>query len=197
MSEDTRTRILEAARRCLLADGFSSLSTRNVAKDADVPLSQIHYHFGSKEEMILSLLRAENDRLLERQTRMYQADRPLSEQWEIACGYFEEDLASGYVRVIQEMTAAGWSSQAVRKEMQQIWGGWMDLLLGVVREAELTGVGLGAFSPGELVALVSAAWVGAESLILLGLEDETFPFRDALRSVGAVIKLAEEGVHAG
>ncbi|MCZ6738117.1 MAG: TetR family transcriptional regulator, partial [Actinobacteria bacterium] len=47
--KDTRAEILDAARRCLLADGYAALSTRKVAEDAGVPLSQIHYHFGSKE----------------------------------------------------------------------------------------------------------------------------------------------------
>ena len=53
--------ILAAARDCLLADGYANLSTRRVAEAADVPLSQIHYHFGSKQQLILAVLEAEND----------------------------------------------------------------------------------------------------------------------------------------
>lgn len=105
MSEmNTSTKILEAARRCLLADGYAALSTRKVAEDAGVPLSQIHYHFGSKEELILSLLRRENDPLLERQTEMFAKEIPLWKRWEQVCAYFDEDIASGYVRVLHEMT---------------------------------------------------------------------------------------------
>ena len=65
-SQETAAWILTAARDCLLSDGYASMTTRMVAEAAEVPLSQIHYHFGSKDEMILSLLAAENDRLLER-----------------------------------------------------------------------------------------------------------------------------------
>ena len=54
---DTRTAILEAARSRLLADGYAGLSTRKVADEAGVPLSQLHYHFGSKSGLILELLR--------------------------------------------------------------------------------------------------------------------------------------------
>ena len=189
---DTRTRILEAARRCLLAEGFAALSTRKVAEDAGVPLSQIHYHFGSKEELILSLLRSENDRLLSRQTDMYATDLPLWKQWEMACDYFDADLSSGYVRVIQEMTAAGWSSQAVGKEMQLMWGGWIDLLLGVAREAGDRSLLPGGFTPEEVVALVSAWFVGAEALILLDMESAQLPYRKVLRKVGDLIRVAEE-----
>jgi AcrR family transcriptional regulator len=64
---DTRSAIVAAARGRLLADGYANLSTRRVADAAGVPLSQIHYHFGSKRQLILAVLAAENERLLERQ----------------------------------------------------------------------------------------------------------------------------------
>src|SRR5262249_17607875 len=63
--------ILDAARTRLLADGYARLSTRKVAQEAGVPLSQVHYHFGSKGGMVLAVLEAENERRLARQTSMY------------------------------------------------------------------------------------------------------------------------------
>lgn len=192
IERDTSTKILEAARRCLLADGYAALSTRKVADDAGVPLSQIHYHFGSKEELILSLLRKENDRLLGRQAELFALEIPLWARWEQACDYFDEDIASGYVRVLQEMTATGWSSEALGKEMRQIWDGWGSLLLGVARESERKGMSLGGLTPEEVVALVSASFVGAEAMILLGYESERVPLRAALRRVGDLIRIAEE-----
>ena len=189
---DTRIEILEAARRCLLADGYAALSTRKVAESAGVPLSQIHYHFGSKEELILSLLRKENDRLLGRQAEMFAREIPLWKRWEQACDYFDEDIASGYVRVLHEMTAAGWSSEALGKEMRQIWDGWGSLLLEVAKESERKGMSLGGLTPEEVVALVSASFVGAEAMILLGYESDRVPLRPALRQVGNLIRTAEE-----
>ena len=68
--------ILDAARTRLLADGYAGLSTRKVAQEAGVPLSQVHYHFGSKGGMVLALLEAENQRRLARQTRDVRRGRP-------------------------------------------------------------------------------------------------------------------------
>src|SRR5690606_27081056 len=110
---DTRSAIVEAARICLLAEGHARISTRKVADRAGVPVSQLHYHFGSKQGLLLAVLEAENQRLLERQARMYAADRPLWQRYEQACDFLEEDLDSGYVRVLQEMIAEGWSNPAV------------------------------------------------------------------------------------
>ena len=65
--------ILDAARTRLLADGYAGLSTRKVANEAGVPLTQIHYHFGSKQKMVLAVLDVENQRRLARQAAMYQS----------------------------------------------------------------------------------------------------------------------------
>jgi AcrR family transcriptional regulator len=112
-SEGTRRAILSAARERLLAEGYAALSTRKVAVAAAVPLSQLHYHFGSKQQLILSLLDEENRRRLDRQTQMYDQDLPLWQRYEQACDVLEDDLDSGYVRLLQEMIAAGWSNPAI------------------------------------------------------------------------------------
>lgn len=192
-SEETANRILEAARSCLLADGYSTLTTRSVAESAGVPLSQIHYHFGSKDEMILELLRAENDKLLERQAEMFGQDLPLWKRWDIACDYLDEDLASGYVRVLQEMMAAGWSSDVIGKEVAGMLRGWNEVLTGLVDEAYEAGLVFGGLRVQDVVLLTSCAFLGAESMILLGLDDEEMPLRRALRRVGGMIKGVEEG----
>ena len=117
MATETSDRIMAAARSCLLADGYANLSTRKVADGAGVPLSQIHYHFGGKQGMVLALLDYENRRLVSRQRQMYAGPVPLWKRYEQACDFLEEDLASGYVRVLQEMIAAGWSDSAVAAQV--------------------------------------------------------------------------------
>ena len=99
-SAETFALILDAARVRLLADGFAGLSTRKVAEEAGVPLSQLHYHFGSKQGLILALLEEENQRRLGRQHRLYAEHVPLWQRYERACDYLEDDLDSGYIRVL-------------------------------------------------------------------------------------------------
>lgn len=192
-SQDTSDQILEAARSCLLADGYAALTTRSVAERAGVPLSQIHYHFGSKEEMILGLLRAENAQLLKRQSEMFGRDLPLWKRWDIACDYLDDDLDSGYVRVLHEMMTAGWSSDIIGKEVVEMLGGWSDVISALATDAREAGLNFGPFRVEDIVALTSAVFVGAESMILMGVEDERLPLREALRRVGTLIRFVEEG----
>jgi AcrR family transcriptional regulator len=189
---DTRALILDAARSRLLTDGYGGLSTRKVAEEAGVPLSQLHYHFGSKQGLILALLEEENQRRLARQHRMYAEDAPLWLRYERACDFLEEDLDSGYVRVLQEMIAAGWSNKGIGDAVRELQGGWFSLLAQVAREAEQRHGPLGPFTAEEVGTLVGAAFIGAEALLLLGFDRELLPIRSALRRFGIVIRQLED-----
>jgi AcrR family transcriptional regulator len=189
---ETRAAILAAARERLLADGFASLSTRRVADSAGVPLSQIHYHFGSKLQLILAVLAAENERLLNRQRAMFDTPEPLWVRWELACDYLETDVASGYVRILQEMIAAGWSDAEVAASVREMIGGWYRILADVARREQERGTNLGDFTPDEVAALMSTPFLGAEELILLGVTETTLPIRSALRKVGLILRQIAE-----
>jgi AcrR family transcriptional regulator len=191
-SADTRQSIVVAARSCLLADGYANLSTRSVAEAAGVPLSQIHYHFGSKQRLILAVLEAENSRLLERQRSMYDRPVPLWVRWELACDFLDADIESGYVRILQEMIAAGWSDAEVAGAVREMIGGWYRVLADVARREEEGGVDFGGFTPDEVAALMGTPFLGAEELILLGVTESTLPIRSALRKVGALLRRLPE-----
>ena len=191
MVGSTREVILDAARTGLLMQGYAGLSTRKVAEGAEVPLSQLHYHFGGKQQLILCVLARENERLVERQTRMYGEDRPLWQRYEQACDFLDDDLASGYVRVLQEMIAAGWTNDAIAVEVRRLLQGWFELLTTVLGEAQGQGLRLGPFEPREVATLLGLQAMGAESLLLLGLESETVQVRTALRRMGDLLRQAE------
>jgi len=189
---ETSTTLLEAAKKVLRQNGYSGLSTRDVAAAAGVPLSQIHYHFGSKQGMVLALFEYLNAQLLDRQNTLFgDATLRLSEQWDCACEYLDDDIASGYVRVLQELIAASWADPVVAKVIRAGIMGWVDLIVNVARKAEHELGGLGPFTPEEAGAFAANAFIGAESLYLLGIEKRNSPVRQALRRVGELIRIAE------
>lgn len=190
---DTRGLLLEAAESCLRRYGYSGLSTRRVAEAAGMPLSQIHYHFGSKDALVLALLEHQNERLLERQRATFAAELPLWRRWEKACDYLDEDVASGYVRILQEMIAAGWSNPEIAAAVRRFLAGWYGLLNRVAREATARLGKIGSLKPDDIGCLVGNAFIGSEALLLLGFEEEGMPVRRALRRVGELIKRMEEG----
>jgi AcrR family transcriptional regulator len=194
---ETGTTLLEAAKKVLRQNGYSGLSTRDVAAAAGVPLSQIHYHFGSKQGMVLSLFEHLNAQLLDRQNAMFHNPAlKLSEQWDLACDYLDDDIASGYVRVLQELTAASWHDGEVAKVVRAGLIIWFDLITELASKAERELGGLGPLAADEVAALIGCAFMGAESLYLLGGEKKGVPVRKALRRFGDLIRMAESGSSA-
>jgi AcrR family transcriptional regulator len=184
--------LLEAAKKVLRQSGYAGLSTRGVAEVAGVPLSQIHYHFGSKQGLVLALFEYLNAQLLDRQDALFgDPTLRLSEQWDRACDYLDDDIGSGYVRVLQELIAVSYSDTAVAKVVRAGLAAWVELITERVRKIEGKRIDLGPFSPEEVGALVGSAFIGSETHYLLGFEKKGFPVRQALRRVGDLIRLTE------
>jgi AcrR family transcriptional regulator len=194
---DTRQRILAAAKGELLKVGYASLSTRGIAEAAGVPLSQIHYHFGSKQNLMLAVLATENRQRLARQAALYDSDMPLSEQWQQACDFFDDDLESGYVRVLMEMTAAGWSNPEIAEAVSAQVQGWFDILAEVARRAAKRFGLPGPFTAEELAALAGLPFLGAETVILLGLDESKVAARSGLRKIGELLRALDERPEPG
>ncbi len=190
--QETKRELLSAAQQVLLTEGYSGLSTRRVAEAASTQMSQIQYHFGSKEGMILALFGYLNDQLIERQARTF--DDPtlcVSEKWELSCDYLDEDIASGYVRVLMELTAAGWSNPAIGSAVRVAYAEWQAQIMKLARQLEEQTGSLGPFTSEDIAALVSAAFIGAEAAIMLDYETPDIPFRQALRRFGKIIEFFE------
>jgi len=141
--------------------------------------------------MVLAALDHETERRVNRQRAMYQKDLSLWQRYELACDFLEDDLDSGYVRLLQEMIAAGWSDPAIAERVRATITGWLEVLTEVAREAEARFGPLGPFTAEEIAVLVSSAFLGAESMLLLGFDRREAPIRAALRRVGALIRELE------
>ena len=189
----TRNQILEAARDVLAADGYSGTTTRAVAERAGVQLSLVHYHFGGKRGLLAAVLEHENERLLARQQQLYAAVEPLADKWRTACAYLQDDLRSGYVRILWELWAAGLTDEDLARRWREAFSAWRLLLEQVVTEwAASTGLEL-PMSPRAIATLVANTFQGAEVEILAGVNEDEAPHYEALEAVGSLIERLEAG----
>src|SRR5258706_1983258 len=61
----TKARILAAAEEVFAAKGFAGASTREIAAQARVNISSLHYHWESKETLYLAVFQNIYDRILD------------------------------------------------------------------------------------------------------------------------------------
>ncbi len=63
---ETQEQILDAAMSCIARDGIDGASMRTVAREADVSLGLLSYHFDDKRSMIEAAFQLATDRLLDK-----------------------------------------------------------------------------------------------------------------------------------
>src|SRR4029078_9539445 len=99
----------------LVEHGAGGTSTRSVAEEAGVRLSLVHYHFGGKQGLLVAVLEHENEQLIARQEQLYAQEEPRADKWRTPCAYLQEDLRSGYVRILWELWVAGLADETLAR----------------------------------------------------------------------------------
>ncbi|MEP7281302.1 MAG: TetR/AcrR family transcriptional regulator [Rubrivivax sp.] len=191
---DTKTRILDAAFRCLASSGYAALNVREIARDAGVNHALINYHFGTKDRLVIAVLDEANRQLLERQRQMYAASGDFAAKWAQARRFYENDIASGFVRVQAELYAASLSNPSLREQFLPRIQAWKQLVLEAVREALQTHRPAlpPGFSAEAIACLISEFWLGMEFARLIGGAAERARHERALDAIGQMLLALEQ-----
>lgn len=189
----TRARILAAAFRRIATDGYAALNVREIARDAGVNHALINYHFRSKAQLVLAVLDEANRRLLERQARMYAAPDSLADKWRQACAFYDEDLRSGFVRIMIELCAASISDAELRAQFMPRYLAWRRLVNDAVREAiERYRLDLPA-SADAIGSWIGTFWMGMELEMMLGIGEADGHHRAALEAMQSLLERLDAG----
>lgn len=126
---DTKERILDSAQRLIGDQGYAATSLRHIIGEAGVNLAAIHYHFGSKEDLLdaiiarkAGMVNKERIDLLERVeaepgSGHLSLDRVL-EAWFIPMAE-AADQDPGFVRVMGRLMAEGLLPVIVEKHFRK------------------------------------------------------------------------------
>src|ERR1700728_2746688 len=105
LSGDRAERIVEAMRASVATRGFSASTFDQVARDAGVSRGLLHYHFGSKERLLVEAVRRECE------MRHEQIDRAMA-----GAGSADQVMAA-LVHAFEEYLGEGPSSAVMMFEM--------------------------------------------------------------------------------
>lgn len=186
-SHETRAKLLSAALKLLARDGYARLSTRDIAAEAGVNHALVHYYFGAKDRLVVAALDEANRSLITRQERMYGSPGGFAEKWAMARAFYEEDLASGFVRVQLELWAASISNPALRADVLPRLLEWRRVVHAAVREALAAYQAVLPFSSDVLATWIVGFWAGIEFAMLAGMSDEDGHFQEALDAMQDVL----------
>jgi len=187
----TREAILRAARDRLVEVGYANLNVRDIAREAGVNHALIGYHFHGKQQLVLAVLDEANKQLLERQARMYRATASASRQWREACDFYEEDLKSGFVRLLMELMGASFHDAELRAEFVPRLLGWHRLIEAAVVDFIARSKLDLPVSAQAITAWIGWFWTGMEASMVLGIDERDGHQREALAAVATLLRRVE------
>ena len=116
----------------------------------------------------------------------------MSAKWRAACRFLEDDLESGYVRILWELWAAGLADEQLAARWRDATAGWRRLMAEVFEEwSQEVGLEL-PISAAAVATLVANLFQGLEVEILAGVSEDEAPHLEVLEAVAQLI----EGIEA-
>lgn len=106
-------KILNAAYTCISNKGYANISMRQIAKEAGVALSQLHYYFGSKKDLFNAIGNKLKKQYVDEFKKQLQSGNSSSESFNSLLIYFQNNINSSpnLVRILHDLTGlALWSS---------------------------------------------------------------------------------------
>jgi len=167
---DTPTRILEAARRTLVEYGYDDFTMARVTEEFDGSQSLIHYHFDSREGLLVALLERERERYVE----FFEAfpDEPDARLEELLETFLREFTQwaedSGMAPRYVELFAAGTDSAPIRSALRDLYG----LFRQEFERAIADGIEADRFEPVDPAAVARLLMAANESAMQRWLLDE-------------------------
>jgi AcrR family transcriptional regulator len=141
---DTKQKILDAAERLIAEQGYAATSLRHIIAQAGVNLASIHYHFGSKEELLDELIAGKvapiNRERLERLDRALAETAPALPAAEVLLRAFMLPMAKAatrdpqFVKVMGRIVAEGLLPSVIAKHFMPVAGRFIGVLRQVLPE---------------------------------------------------------------
>jgi AcrR family transcriptional regulator len=135
-------RIIAAMRASVGKRGAAGSTFDHVAREAGVSRGLLHYYFGSKEQLLVEVVRHDcevrNRNMDERLERAGSVDE-IVDALVVGLNEFIEDDAGGQA-VIYELLSASRHSEEIRAELAELYRQWRERLAGWLRVKEREGV---------------------------------------------------------
>jgi AcrR family transcriptional regulator len=136
---ETRQRIIQAAWNVIAERGLASLTTRLVAREAGISHGMCHYHFETKDDLILAVVDEARRYWIIPMEALVDASGSASERLEHVITWMAEPATREVMRVhLQLMALAEWN-EPLRERMAAEYARWQAAYVRLFRELKTEG----------------------------------------------------------
>jgi len=189
---DKAQRIIVAMRASVATRGAAGSTFDHVAREAGVSRGLLHYYFGSKERLLVEVVRQDcDDRIRAMDERLAGAGSVDEVMQALVIGLEEFLGEPGSQAVIYEMLSASRHSDEIRAELAELYRRWREHMVAALREKEHERVVTLQAEPEAVASMLLALGDG------FGIQVITDPDwnRDAAFDLG--VRLARQMLGAG
>jgi AcrR family transcriptional regulator len=181
-------RIIAAMRASVGTRGAAGSTFDHVAREAGVSRGLLHYYFGSKERLLVEVVRHDCDvRIEAMDERLARADSIDAIIQALVYGLEEFiDEEPGSQAVTYEMLSASRHSEEIRSELAELYRRWRGQLADALRDKERQGVVNLQADPESVAAVLFALGDG------FGIQLSSDPAWDSDSAFGLGVRLARQ-----
>ena len=169
-------RIVGAMRQSVAARGAAGSTFDIVAREAGVSRGLLHYYFGSKERLLVEVVRRDCDTRIAALEERLEAARSVDEIIEALVQSLRAFVAEEAPQaVLYEMISASRHSEEIRAELGELYVRWREHLAHVLRSKEQEGVVRLAAEPEAVASLLFAIGDGLGMQLMADPEWDSSP----------------------
>ncbi len=174
LSGEKAQRIIEAMRSSVARRGISGSTFEHVAREAGVSRGLLHYYFGTKEALLVEVVRRDSEHRIARLDEPLGAAGSADEILEVLVSSLQDSIRNepGFWVLIFELFTAGRRNPEIEREVGELFARTRDHVAEILRSKESEGVLSLAFDADAIVGFMFAV---ADGLALQMLSD---PDRD-------------------
>ncbi|MFL5893178.1 MAG: TetR/AcrR family transcriptional regulator [Solirubrobacterales bacterium] len=187
LSGDKVQRIVDAMRTCIASRGIAGATFEHVSREAGVSRGLLHYYFGTKERLLIEVLRGDAEVRIGALDAPLAAARTADEVLDVLVAGAEEILKSdpGFYVLIYELFAAGRQNPEIQAELAQVYDGSRRHVAEVLRRKDAEGVLSLRFDAESTVTFMFGA---ADGVALQRLTDPDRDYSELLELERAILR---------
>jgi AcrR family transcriptional regulator len=185
LSGERAQRIVEAMRESVAEVGIAGSTFERVAGKAEVSRGLLHYYFGTKERLLVEVIRRDTEYRVETLSTALREAETVDAIVEAFFDMFARTLSEqrGYVYMVSELFVAGRHSADLTRELGELYRRARGELADILRRKEREGIIKLRFEAEAVVSYLTAAGDGGIIPILTDPSFEPGPARETSEAV--------------
>lgn len=178
MSMNQGERILKAATKCIMHNGYAQVSLRDIAKEADVVLSQVNYYYKNKEGLFIEVIKNLSKRYLIEIEECLKVGKSSKEKLLDLSNYFKENIKNKpeVIKLLFDFINMSIWSKNFSGQLNSLFKEISELIEKyVVDEKIFKSINMKKYSQSSFARMILGVFLGTSMQIILDPEkDEIF-----------------------